>query len=185
MNNICKKICDKAILDSEIIQEMESMKRKDPKFDINFGYNEDNWSLLMVANYYGREDLVRYLLSNPNINVNHRNYCGNTTLFFCKQVSILKLLLDRRDLDVNIQNYGEWTGLYWACYWGRKACVKELLLDARADVLIRDDDGKTARDIALVNRYSEIAKIINNSGYISLLRIPNYLLCKRHRSNDN
>ena len=181
---ISEKIWNKEILDSEIIQDVESAK-KIPGFDINLGNKEDNWSLLMYAVYYCRKELVEYLLlSFPCININHRSVYDSTALHSCDNVYILRLLLVK-DIDVNIQNDWEETGLHKRCYWGHKACVKELLLDARADVLIRDDDGKTARDIALVNRYSEIAKIINNSGYISLLRIPNYLLCKRHRSNDN
>jgi len=38
MDNIRDKIWNEAIPDSEIIQEMEYVKRKDPKFDINLGW---------------------------------------------------------------------------------------------------------------------------------------------------
>ena len=174
--NLHKKINNEAILDSEIIQEMESLKRNDPKFDINLGDDYRNWSLLMYAVDNCREDFVRYLLSYPNINVNHRSNYDYTALHVCGQVSILKLFLDRRELDVNIQNDLGQTGLHRLCSLGRKALVKELLLDARVNTSIRDGWGETARDIALRNKDYNIAKIIGNSRHTTLLRIPNYLL---------
>jgi len=176
MDNIYEIIWNNTILDSEIIQKMEFAKCNNPKFDINLGCSYHNWLLLMYAVDLNRKELVRYLLSDPNVNLNHRSSQGNTALYFCKQVSILKLLLGYRDLDVNIQNDWGWTGLHRACYSGRKVCVKEYLLDARVDVLIRDNEGRTARDIALSFGYPGIAKIIRNSGRTSLLRIPNRAL---------
>jgi len=163
------------INDSEIIRVIEREKRKDPKFDINLG-DKDNWSLLMCAVCYDRKELVRYLLSFPGINVNQRDKFNYTALHYCDQVSVLKLLLGRRDIDVNIQNDRGQTGLYQVCYFGLKACVKECLLDARVNVLIRNNKGKTARNIALERGYPGIAKIINNSRYTTLLRIPNRAL---------
>jgi len=177
MKRIFDKITQSDIDDSEIIQETESAKRNDPKFDINLGCNEDNWSLLMVAVLYNRKELVEYIiLTYPNINVYHRSNQGNTALHFCRQDSILKLLLNRKDLDVNIQNVWGQTGLRRFCGSGHEACVKELLLDARVNTTIRNNNGKTARDIALEWRYSGIAKIIWNSRYTILLRIPNRAL---------
>ena len=169
------KIMDKAILDSEIIQDVESAKEI-PGFDIDLGCNEENWSLLMVAVDSSREDLVGYLLLDPNINVNYRSKYGNTALHVCDQISILKLLLSLRDLVVNIQNDWERTGLHSICSRGRKACVKEYLLDARVNMFIRDNKGKTARDNALEQGYLGIAKNINNFRHTTLLRIPNNLL---------
>jgi len=176
MIGIFFKIIRDKINDSEIIQDMESVKINEPGFDINLVLGGQNWSLLMYAVCHGRKELVEYLLSDPNVDVNHRSCQGNTALHRCKDVSILRLLLSRRDLDVNIQNENGRTGLHRICYFGCKACVKELLLDARAYVLIRDEKGRTARDIALERRYPDIAKIIGNSGRTSLLRIPNSAL---------
>ena len=177
MNRIIRnKILKNMICDSEIIREMKSAKEI-PGFDINLECNEDNWSLLMNIVYWNRKELVEYLiLTYPNINVNHRTYHGYTALYFCDQVSILKLLLNRKDLDVNIQNVWGQTGLHRFCVVEHKTCVKELLLDARVNKTIRDNDGKTAQYYALKYGYSDIAKILNNSGYTSLLRILNRTL---------
>jgi len=165
-DEIRNKIMDKAILDSEIIQEMESAK-KIPGFDINLGCDGVNCSLLIYATYYCREDLVRYLLTDPNININHRSNYNSTILHYCKDISILKIFLSHRDLDVNIQNIWGYTGLHWVCYWERETCIREYLLDARINTSIHDKFG-----------YPGIAKIIGILGYTTLLRIPNKALCK-------
>jgi len=169
MERIIDKIRRSVFDDSEIIQEIEI-----PGFDINLVYNTS--TLLMVAVGNGREDLVRYILSVPGINVNHRNYYG-TALHFCNRVSILKLLLDRKDLDVNIRDddLGN-TGLHGFCICGSKKYVRELLLDARVNVLIHNKYGYTARALLLSFGYPGFAKIINNSRYTTLLRIPNRAL---------
>jgi len=175
MNNIHDKIWDKTILDSEIIRDIEHVKCNYPKFDINC-VDRYNW-LLMNAVDCGREELVRYLLlTYPDINVNHRSKQGNTVLHLCNQVSILKLLLDHKDIDINMQNNSKETELHWACWLKREACIRELLLDARVNVLIRDNKGYTARDYALERGYPDIAQIIRISGRTSLLRIPNRAL---------
>jgi len=177
MDNIYYKIWDEAILDSEIIQETESEKCNNPGFDINLGCRDYDQSLLMYAVDYSREELVEYFfLTYPNIDVNHRSNYNYTALHFCNRVSILRLLLDRRDLDVNIQNDRGDTGLHWVCYWGRETCVKDYLLDARINTSICNKYGYTARDIALRFEYSGIVKIINNSRHTTLLRIPNKAL---------
>jgi len=171
MNIILNKIRWSDINDSEIIQEMESAK-KIPGFDINLGCDNQNWSSLMYAVNYNRKELVRYLLSDPGINVNHRSIYNSTVMHICDQVSILKLLLSRKDLDVNIQNDLGRSELHRACQMGQ-ALVKEYLLDARINTSIRNKYGDTTRDYALKYRYPDIAKIIGNSRYTTLLRIPN------------
>jgi len=177
MESIFDKIRRSIVNDSEIIQDIEHAKCNNPGLDINIGYYVCNWSLLMCATLYERKDLVEYLLSYPNINVKHRDCFNSTVLHYCKWDSILKLLLSLRDIDVNIQDKWEKTGLHRVCYCGiSKACVKEYLLDARINILIRDNQGKTAQDIVLERGYPRIAKIINNSQYTTLLRIPNNLL---------
>jgi len=140
MKRIFDKIEDN-INDSEIIQDIEREKCNDPKFDINSGCDGNNWTLLMDTVEHGREELVRYLLSVPSIDVNTTSIYYYTALHFCRQLSILKLLLNRKDLDVNIQNYYGQTGLHILCTFRYKTLVRELLLDARIDVLL-DVGGK-------------------------------------------
>jgi len=176
MDIIRNKITQDVINDSEIIQDIERVKRKNPGFNINLGCDVYDWPLLTTAVHTKRKELVRYLLRIPNINVNHKSKFNSTALYVCDHVSILKLLLDHKDIDVNIQNKWGETGLHSVCWLKRKACIKEYLLDARVNVLIRDDWRETARDVALGEKYYDIAKIIGNSVYTTLLRIPNSAL---------
>ena len=80
----------KEVLDSEIIRDIKN----DPEFNINWV----DYSLLMNAIKYEREELVEYLLSNPNININYGCLFYNHTALhmLCirtNNIHILKLLL--------------------------------------------------------------------------------------------
>jgi len=177
MKRIYDKIRDERFPDSEIIRDVESAKNE-PGFDINW---EDNTqSLLIIAILHDREELVRYLLTYPEIDVNHvESDLENTSLHVSccdRRVPILKLLLSHRDINVNIQNTWRWTGLHNACRYNHIEIVKELLLDARVDVMIRDELGETARDDAIRERHYGITNILKMMQYTSLLRIPNEAL---------
>jgi len=180
MEEISRKIRSDAIHDSEIIQEIEYAKHRDPEFDIN-GRDTYDLSFLMNAVGLSRKELVRYLLNDPNINVNYSLEYNSVFHLVCwqRKTSILKLLLERRDLNVNIQNTYGTTGLHVACIWGLEMCIKELLLDARVNPLIRNNDGKTARDYVIQEeRHYGIANMLKRVLHTSLLRIPNKALCR-------
>ena len=179
MNLIHDKIYD-VVLDSEIIREMESTK-KIPGFNINWIYYHDhNRTLLMTAVFQNCIKLVKYILAaHPDININHQDNNGETVLYRTRSVYVLKLLLKHKDIDVNIQNNKlGCTILHILCYSNNIDLIRELLIDARADVMIRDNQGKTARDIAINYEYDEILYILKRIGCTTLLRIPNASLCK-------
>jgi len=177
--NESRKIQNKDILDSEIILDIRfECAKKDSKFDINW-CDLFNRSLLMIAILQNREELVRYLLTYPQLNINYKNPHGITAFHILFHdlsisISILKSFLSRKDFDVNIQGYEGWTGLHIACFWGREAFVKELLLDARVDVMIRNNRGDMALDITF--GHYKVAKMLKRIGLTSLLRIPNRTL---------
>jgi len=164
-------------LDSEIIQDTESAKRREPNFDINYVSYQGSWTLFLLAVRYRRQELVDYLLKDPNINVNYRDYyCIPTSI--CENASILKSLLKHKDINVNVQNYDEQTVLHLACYNNQIEIAGEVLLDARVDILIRDYWKETALDIAKRCKYHEIANILKKVLRTPLLRIPNRVLCR-------
>jgi len=176
------KIHDYRVFDSEIIQEIESTKYRNIGFDINWNSNDYEYSILMFAVLANREELVRYLLTIPDININYKtpNDVTVTALYIVcihtYNINIFKLLLTRRDLDVNIQdNYGR-TGLHYACYNNSIECARELLFDARVNIMIHSKWRKTARDFAIYYGHPRIANIIKRVQYTSLLRIPNSML---------
>ena len=181
MKKIALKIAVKnnneRIHDSAIIQFIERAK-KERNFNINYYYYPTGFTLLTSAIDTERYELVEYLLTYPNIKVNN----GFITLcFLCEDINnihILKLFLNRNDLKVNKQDYQGCTGLHNACDNNKKEWVLELLLDARVDIMIRNYDDLSARDIAICWEYHDIANMIKRIGHTSLLRIPNEALCK-------
>jgi len=177
MQAILKKMWITSISDQKIIESIESAKKNISDFDINW-YDSNNWSLLMNAVSWKRKELVKYLLDDPNININYRSNYGITVLFICDCTHILRLLLEHKNCDVNLQDIGKCTVLYKACFFGKKNKIKELLQDPRVDTSIRNKWGETALDTALEWGYPGIARIIGNSMYTTLLRIPNKILCR-------
>ena len=167
---IYDKILNKTICDLEIIQEIDS------KFNINYVIDRNNcWSLLMNAVLQNRIELVRHFMTYPNININYKDRRNHTALYFAYgRSSILKLLLKREDLDVNMRYEHGNTILHR--YSNVKGYVKVLLLDVRIDISIRNNMGKTARDIAIHWEYYGIADMLRRVQYTSLLRIPNKAL---------
>jgi len=169
LNKILNKIYNNAIHDSEIILDTEAAKNI-PGFNINW--------VLMPAVGWNRKELVEYLLTDNNININFRGLSnGCTALFWVRGNPILKLFFNHKDIDVNIQNMAGWTVLHYACNMKSKERVKELLLDARVDTLIRNNDNDTAKDIAIKwGNCHNIVNILKRIGHTFLLRIPNNVL---------
>ena len=181
MTEIKDKIRSKNVLDSEIIKDIKYMD--DPVFFVE-QYRWCDWPLFMWVIYGKRKELAEYLLTTypTYININH-NYQNTPLHLLCDEedkdtIYILKLLLSREDLDVNIQiHHGNgWTCLHEACHYGNVKPAIELLLDARIDSSIRDNDGRTARDTAESRGQLGIANVLKMVQYTSILRIPNELL---------
>ena len=183
-NIIWDKIMDKEVLDSEIIQEIESVKHNDSGFDIN-GLDEerDGWTLLKYAVRSNREKLVEYLLMDPNINVNHKSPLSEFTAMhllciYTDNVHILKLFLGHRDININNEIFLSQTELHCACCNNRIKIVKELLLDARINIMLGSLWGVKARYIAKDEGHVRIVNILKRIEYTFLIRIPNGVLCR-------
>jgi len=164
MQNIRYKILNQInpVEDEKIIRDIEYIKN-DPEFDINWRKGEFHGvTLLMCAIFKNRNKLVEYLLKDPYIDVNIKCNCC-AAIFHCRNVSILKLLLNHTNIDVNIQDNGRNTVLHHWCEYSNVAeteMIKELLMDGRIDLSIKNKCGKTALDIAIKRKYYDIAKMI-------------------------
>ena len=183
MYKILRNIFNSNISDSEIIQEIEYMKHNDPKFDVNWIDKDPRtaiWSLLMNAVHCDRIELVKYLFTYSDINVNYSSEFNKSTAFHncVKKDKMFGLFLSREDTNVNVVDNMGYTYSHNIIYWEKNkyAKTKELLLDARTDTSIRDMFGRTAQELAKSYGYHRIAKIIDNTRYTILLRIPNGML---------
>lgn len=89
-------------------------------------------------------------LLDQNADVNSTNEYGYTALMMAadyEHVAPMELLLSRKaNVDLQTRDDGR-TALHCACYQGRDAAVA-LLLEANADLSLRNKGGKTAPDLA-------------------------------------
>ena len=93
--------------------------------------NEYGWTPLMLASYYGKSEVVRYLLSLKSVNPNKTNSFGLTALKFCVygfHHDILLMLLDQ-NVDVNHSgaNGLGMTALMIACQVKNQHAAKSLI----------------------------------------------------------
>ncbi len=121
--------------------------------------DDSGFTLLHGAADRGHLEVVEFLVGRGQ-DVNSRSDSGYTPLqgaangYFTNGVSydemqyvaVIKVLLNH-GADVNATNQHKQTALHRAAEWGRPK-IMEALLAAKADPSIRDDEGKTALDIA-------------------------------------
>jgi ankyrin repeat protein len=91
------------------------------------------------------------------------------------QTNVLKHMLDREDaggvrllLDAGADpedngDHGA-TALHWAVWRGRSAEVVRLLLDKGANINAQRKDGRTAYDLAVLGKYSDVAALLDSRG---------------------
>jgi ankyrin repeat protein len=116
--------------------------------------NEVNHTALKAAAWNGQFEMIRLLIER-GANVRHRNAHGFTALHCAvgspacdqqRQARCVQLLLERGAEVDAIDNSGG-TTLMSAAWFGALPSV-ELLLRAGADATIKDQEGRTARDLA-------------------------------------
>jgi ankyrin repeat protein len=113
------------------------------------------------------EDVERYLQAGGD--VNRRTQAGHSLLHLAADNGVVDLirLLIARGADINAKGYHGYTPLHLAvdvdCNTesrdGRRATalpVTETLIQLGADETIRDDDGETARDVAITYGEGEV-----------------------------
>ena len=131
------EICMLGLMDSlrDIEDEIEDWNAPNIKGD----------SPLHLAAAYGHEEIVKFLLERPSIQVNQRGEFLKTSLFLAAEtagVRILKLLLAIETIDVNLGNQYNTTPLSAAAMKGEEECA-ELLLKHGADKDLKDDHGRS------------------------------------------
>jgi ankyrin repeat protein len=87
-------------------------------------------NLLIHASFNNDVDVVRKLLTKPNININETDNWGNTALMSaCNKghIDVVNLLLDNRQTDVNLTNHKGFNALISALYNNKLNVVDRLL----------------------------------------------------------
>ena len=96
--------------DIEFLKQLLTSPNSKNIIDVN-SLDEDSMGMLHKACVSGNLEIVKLLLEHPNIDVNLKNFSGNTPLHITIEYSysdadtdILKLLLAHPDIDINAKN---------------------------------------------------------------------------------
>eukprot|EP00761_Pharyngomonas_kirbyi_P000910 gb/GECH01000911.1/.p1 GENE.gb/GECH01000911.1/~~gb/GECH01000911.1/.p1 ORF type:complete len:122 (+),score=21.20 gb/GECH01000911.1/:1-366(+) len=97
----------------------------------------------------GYLDTVQHVVdSSTDINKLTNGYAPLHHACLQGHLSITKNLLQRRNININIQNRDQRTPLHLACFGGYHSIVKELLKCDNINVNMKDNNGKTPLHIA-------------------------------------
>lgn len=148
---------------------LESNLYSSYKINLNYRYKEGT-NLLFWAAYCNHPNILSLLLSYPisyPINVNQRDFIGTTALYQAADMGrekIVQVLLNKClddilvDLATDIGN----TPLHIASYNGHSDIVRELLKFG-ASPYIRNNDKKTAIDLAIIQNRYYIKHLLDNT----------------------
>jgi len=142
----------------------------DSGIDINIKYEKKStlfylFTPLHLACFYSNIDIIKLLLSYPDINVNIQDNNGNTPLHLpCSDelvnINVVELLLAHPDIDVNIQDKYENTPLYKACYNNNINIIRLLLAHPNINVNIKNKNEETPLYRACKDNSIEITKLL-------------------------
>ena len=139
----------------------------------NIPLNEDGDRLLHIACQWGDADIVRYLITDENCDVNVQNTYQNTplhTAIYTKSLSTIKLLLERR-CSTNIPNKKGETAqdiplnedgdslLHIACQWGDVNIVRYLVTDEQCSLRVQNANLQTPLHVACYQNSLSVIKI--------------------------
>jgi ankyrin repeat protein len=119
---------------------------------------------LSIAARHNRDRICRILLSHRETNINHRNDQGGTPLHYsCAAIvdsPICVELLVKMGAKVNVQDHKKNTPAMVASFFN-KPKILQFLIEKGVDLLVFNNEDKTALDIADEKDYYECRMVIN------------------------
>jgi ankyrin repeat protein len=129
-------------------------------------------SPLWIASQEGHTNIVKVLLE-AGADINKARNDGSTPLLvacFSNHIEVVKELI-KKGADVNKSNIAQ-TPLTLSVLMGHIEIVK-LLLDNGANINKPTSNGKTARDLALQEGYTDIVKLLDKTSVVKQLNVLN------------
>ena len=116
------------------------------KYNIKF----QNSNLLHLAVKYHNVGLAEALLQhNANLNAFYRGKAPLMRAFQYSSAAVRELLLNRRDLDINLQNQARDSALWYSIHYGNFSAVKNVLEQPNVRVDVKHKHGRTALHLAV------------------------------------
>ncbi|MGL9732334.1 MAG: ankyrin repeat domain-containing protein [Wolbachia sp.] len=122
------------------------------------------YTLLHVAIFSGRLDIVKHLIADKKANVDARGSDDKTALHLAASnghLDTVKYFVDEKNVDVNQPNNDGNTALHLAAENGNTEIVK-VLLNAKTDPLLKNKNGKTPRDLATDENVKQLLEEAEN-----------------------
>lgn len=145
-----KNFLNERVTNKEIFPEIYAGRLAAVKEFIEGGgdpnFKRDDETLLMYAADIGRTDIVEYLLTLDNLDVNYRNpFNGWSALRYAADNSeIAELILKHPKLEINSVDGLGWTDLIQTAKFGNYNSLREILRHPDIDINIQDQMGMTA-----------------------------------------
>ena len=143
--------------------------RDHPDLDVNW-QDPNQWTPLRHASFSGHAEIVKLLLAHPNIEVNLKNYFGETPILLgCNgRVAVVELLLKDPRVDVTLDDTDGCTPLWLAVRNGYHEVIEWLMASGRD---LGDIKSKKGRHWGDGREYTalEIARVEKNTEVVSLL----------------
>ena len=133
--------------------------------DINIT-NNNQWTALHRAAYYGYNNIVDMLIHTPHVNVNLRNEYGQTPLYVAVdrgREQSARLLIDA-GADIKISNHKQRTALHLAASNGHSSIVGELIKVPHLNLNVRNENGQTPLHVAVINGMVASARLLIDAG---------------------
>lgn len=116
---------------------------------------------LIAATRAGKNDIVKYLLSQPGIDINKKFTNGRSALIVAlanKQSEAALLLLDNPKVDVNIQDNDGNTALILAVKEGNPVITNKIIAKPNVNLNLKNKAGQTAMAVAANENIKNILK---------------------------
>ena len=138
------------------LEDIKTLHKENPN-SIN-KKNDAGYTPLILACYYGNEDVVAFLIERVD-NINGTSSYGTPLMAAVvkRNINISKMLLNKK-ANPNIADTNGTTALHYATLFKETEIVK-LLLKAGANSNLKDGNNKSAYDYAIINGNHELLNL--------------------------